>query len=165
MNLKRSLLLLTCLISIYFSAEGAHAQGDGPRAWMLGPKNMFGIDAKWLSLNQNIVPSGSIFLPEADLKVNVFPTTLFYTFSLGGRYAMIQANITPGSFTGTADLSKYGLSAEQSLSNSGLADGFFSFRIGLIGAPALNIGQFLKKKPGFSMMGMLRVWYSGSYES
>lgn len=165
MNHKKFLLLILCIISINFSLKNVLAQGDGPRAWMLGPTNLFGIDEKWINLKQNIVPSGSIFIPEADLKVNVFPTTFLYTFGLGGRYAMLQANITPGNVTGTVDLSKYGLSANQSLSNSGLADGFFSFRIGLIGAPALNIGQFLKKKPGFSMMGMFRVWYSGTYES
>lgn len=152
-------------IIFVFMVTNAEAQGDGPRAWMLGPTNMFGIDAKWINLEQNILPSGNIFLPDADLKVNVFPTTLFYTFGIGGRYAMIQANITPGNVTGSANLSKYGLSANQSLSNSGLADGFFSFRIGLIGAPALNIGKFLKKKPGFSMMGLFRTWYSGTYES
>ena len=153
MNQKK-LLLIFCIISISFSLKNVNAQGDGPRAWMLGPTNLFGIDAKWINLSQNIVPSGSIFIPEADLTVNVFPTTILYTFSLGGQYAMLQANIAPGNFTGTADLSKYGLSANQSLSNSGLADGFVSFRMGIIGAPALKIGQFLQKKPGFSMMGM-----------
>ena len=165
MNHKKFLLLILCIISINFSLKNVYAQGDGPRAWMLGPTNLFGIDAKWINLDQNIVPSGSIFIPEANLKVNVFPTTFLYTFSLGGRYAMVQANFAPGNFTGTADLSKYGLSANQSLSNSGLADGFFSFRIGLIGAPGLKIGKFLQKKPGFSMMGMFRVWYPGTYES
>lgn len=155
-------MIPTCILLMMSKAS---AQGDGPKAWMLGPTNLFAIDAKWINLDQNIVPSGSIFVPEANLKVNVFPTTLNYTFGIGGRFAMIQANITPGNVTGSADLSKYGLSANQSLSNSGLADGFFSFRLGLVGAPALSIGQFLKKKPGFSMMGMFRTWYSGTYES
>ena len=165
MNLRKFLLLIICIISINFSLKNVLAQGDGPRAWMLGPTNLFGIDAKWINLKQNIVPSGSIFIPEADLKVNVFPTTFLYTFGLGGRYAMIQGNFAPGNVTGTVDLSKYGLAKQQSVSNSGFSDGFVSFRIGLIGAPALNIGQFLKKKPGFSMMGMFRTWYSGTYES
>jgi len=165
MNHKKILLSFLCIISINLSLKNVYSQGDGPRAWMLGPTNLFGIDAKWINLDQNIVPSGSIFIPEANLKVNVFPTTLLYTFSLGGQYAMLQANFAPGNFTGTADLSKYGFSAKQSLSNSGFADGFFSFRIGLIGAPGLKIGKFLQKKPGFSMMGMFRTWYSGTYES
>lgn len=165
MKLKKFLLFALFVFLINSSLKSVYAQGDGPRAWMLGPVNLFGIDAKWINLNQNIVPSGSIFIPEADLTVNVFPATILYTFSLGGRYAMLQANITPGNFTGTADLSKYGLSSNQSLSNSGLADGFFSFRIGLIGAPGLKIGKFLQKKPGFSMMGMFRIWYPGTYES
>jgi Putative MetA-pathway of phenol degradation len=45
-----------------------------------------------------------------------------------------------------------------------LADGFFGFKIGLIGAPALNVSEFAKHKPAFSMMGYFRVWYSGSYD-
>jgi len=164
MNSRKFLLIFFCLLSFGFCIQTVNAQGDGPRAWMLGPANMFGIDAKWLNLEQNFVPSGNIFIPNAKLSVNVFPTTILYTFSLGGRYAMLQANITPGKVKGTVDLSQFGLGT-QSVSNSGFSDGFFSFRLGLIGAPALSIGQFLMKKPGFSMMGMFRVWYSGTYES
>lgn len=162
MNIKYKLFLALVFLVIF--SHDSSAQGDGPRSWMLGPKNMFNIDAKWLNLKQNIVPSGNLFVPEADLEVNVFPVTAAYTFGIGGRFSQVQAMINPGSVKGTVDLSKYGLSS-RSISGSGFSDGFISYRIGLIGAPALTVGQFLKKKPGFSMMGMLRVWYSGSYDS
>lgn len=165
MNLKKKLILILLIVSSGVALKNVNAQGDGPRAWMLGPTHLFGIDAKWLNLEQNIVPSGSIFIPNANLTVNVFPITFLYTFGLAGNYAMIQGNFAPGNVTGTVDLSQYGLSANQSVSNSGFSDGFFSFRMGIIGAPALSIGQFLTKKPGFSMMGMFRAWYSGTYES
>jgi hypothetical protein len=158
-NLK---LIFTLALLVMFTHDSS-AQGDGPRAWMLGPTNMFGIDAKWLNLNQNITPSGNSYIPNADFTINVYPVTAFYTFGIANRFAQVQAMINPGNIEGTIDLTKYGLQ-KKSISGSGLADGLVDFRIGLVGAPALKIGQFLKEKPVFSMLGMLRVWYSGTYD-
>ena len=66
-------MIPTCILLMMSKAS---AQGDGPKAWMLGPTNLFAIDAKWINLDQNIVPSGSIFVPEANLKVNDYDKML-----------------------------------------------------------------------------------------
>jgi hypothetical protein len=70
------------IICIIFS-QSIIAQGDGPHAYLLAPKNVSGISAKWMSMNQNIIPAGTGLVPEAEIKVNVFPTGFFHTFSLG----------------------------------------------------------------------------------
>jgi len=158
---------ITLIISIsilLLSTEGIFAQGDGPKAFLLAPTGLWGVDAKWLSLSQNIVPSGNVFVKSADLKINVFPISAFHTLNIAGRYSLLQVLIAPGNVEGTADLSAFGYGVK-SISNSGLADGLIGFRIGLIGAPALNVPDFVKKEPEFSMFGMFRIWYSGTYDA
>jgi hypothetical protein len=160
-RLKKKLLLIV-LCAIY--ALSMQAQGDGPRAWMLAPKGVWGLDAKYLNLNQNIVPAGNLFIPSADVKVNVVPLTFFHTFSLGGRFAMAQASIMPGSASGSIYPPTPGL-PDPTFNASGISDGFVSLKVGLVGAPALDAFAFSKKQPGFSMLGMFRVWYSGTYDA
>jgi hypothetical protein len=160
-NHKITLGLTTLML---FCFGNINAQGDGPRSFMLAPKGIWGVDVKWLDMKQNIIPSGNGFIPGADITVNAFPVSLFHTFSIKGKFAMVQAMVSPANFDGTIDLSKYGLGVQKT-SSSGFSDGLVGFRMGLIGAPAINVVDFMKKKPAFSMMGMLRMWYSGTYDA
>ena len=137
------------------------SQGDGPRSNLLSPKGLWGVNAKWINMNQNITPSGNILLKDADIKVNVFPIAVFHTFQIKGQLAQITALIVPGKTTGTL----YAQNQSLSSSASGISDGFLGLKVGLIGAPALDLTSFAKKKPGFSMSGFLRVWYSGTYDA
>ena len=73
------LRFLLFLIMIY---QVIVAQGDGPRSYLLGPVDLFGATPKYLDLNQNLVPAGTIYLRDSDINVNIFPTTLFYNFKL-----------------------------------------------------------------------------------
>ncbi len=142
------------------------AQGDGPHSFLLSPKNVSGISPKWLNLNQNIIPAGSALVPGADIQVDVFPTAFFHTFSLSGRIAQVTAMINPGSATASATsfppsfpLPKTSLKAE------GFSDGWVAFKLGLVGAPALNAVEFAKAPMQFSLFGEARYWYSGTYDS
>ena len=146
-----------------YSVNDLHAQGDGPRAFMLAPKGVFGLNPKWINLNQNFLPGSNILVETADLNINVFPTTLFYTFGIGDHYAQAMFMLNPGNATGsiTSDLNL----PYTNLNASGFSDGFFGFKLGLIGAPALNLLQFAKHKPDFSLMSYFRLWYSGTYDS
>ena len=83
------------LIGIFFLGPIANSQGDGPRSYLLGPKGILGINPKYLGLNQNLVPSGNIYLTDSDINVNVFPTTIFYNFGLGNRFAQVQFMLIP----------------------------------------------------------------------
>lgn len=144
----------------------ANAQGDGPRTFLLAPKDVTGINAKWMSMHQNLIPSGTIMIPKADIDVDVFPITLFHTFSLGGRFAQAYANIIPGSATAKTSIGPpIGPIPVNKISTSGLADGMFGLRIGLHGAPALNLVEFSKVPMRFSVLGDFRFIYSGTYDA
>jgi hypothetical protein len=138
------------------------AQGDGPRNLLWGPKGVTALIPKWMNLNQNITP-GDFLIKDADIKIDVFPTTLVHNFGLGGRFAQVMINAVPGSVSGSVEASQPGLPAPH-LSASGFADGFIGFKLGLINEPALNVMEFAKHKQAFSMYLYTRVWYSGSYD-
>ena len=138
-------------------------QGLGARSYLLAPKDVWGVNGKWLNMNQNIMPAGNIFIPGADISVNVFPTTLFHTFSLGGQFAQAYVMINPGSATATA-LGVPGVLPTDKLEASGFSDGFVGLKIGLKNAPALSVKEFAESEMKFSVFGNLLVWYSGSYD-
>jgi hypothetical protein len=140
----------------------AFAQGDGPRTWLLAPKGIWGVDAKWINLDQNIVPAGNLFIPTAAIKVNVFPITLFHTFSIGGHFAQAMFNFVPGTANGNVYPPLPNI-PNTTFKANGYSDGFVALKVGLVGAPALKVIAFTKKPPAFSMIGMLRIWYSGTY--
>jgi outer membrane protein OmpA-like peptidoglycan-associated protein len=161
----KNLIAAFLLISVFFSQSIA-AQGDGPRAYLLAPKNVTGVSAKWMNMNQNIIPAGSALVPGADIRVDVFPIGLFHTFSLGGRFAQVLAVVTPGSATASAIAVPPSFPIPKtSLDASGISDGFVAFKLGLAGAPALNAVEFAKATMRFSVFGEARYWYSGTYES
>jgi hypothetical protein len=162
MHLLRSIALITCVILLGGSAR---AQGDGPRAFLLAPKSVWGINAKWLNLEQNIAP-GNILVPGADIKVDVFPTTVFHTFSIKGHFAQAYVMVNPGSGTASAKgVPEILPLPTTTLNASGFSDGLVAFKMGLKGAPALNAVEFAKSPMRFSLFADVRVWYSGSYES
>jgi hypothetical protein len=141
------------------------AQGDGPRAYLLAPKGVTGINAKWLNLSQNFIPAGSAFVPGADIKVNIFPTTVFQTFAVGGRMAQVYAMINPGSATARAKIGPpIGPIPVNELQASGLSDGLVAFKLGLYGAPALSVKAFMAAPMQFSLFADVRYWYSGTYD-
>ncbi|MFZ1320173.1 MAG: hypothetical protein WAT71_01320 [Ignavibacteria bacterium] len=163
MNKKVSITCVLVLFLVLTNSVLVNAQGDGPRAFLLAPKGVIGVNAKWLNLDQNFLPGSNILLETADLKINVFPTTLFYNFGLADHYMQAMFMFNPGKATGsiTSDVNL----PYTNLNATGYSDGFFGFKIGLLGAPALNLLQFAKHKPDFSMMAYFRLWYSGTYES
>lgn len=159
---------IICFFGLLFciNAEGLMAQGDGPRSFLLSPKGVTGINAKWLSLNQNLIPAGTAMVPGADISVDVFPITLFHTFSLAGQQAQVYAMLNPGSATARAKIGPpIGPIPVNQLSANGLSDGLIGFKVGLKGAPALSVIDFMKSPMQFSLFADIRYWYSGSYSS
>lgn len=156
MNFRLAFLFISS-----FVAQSLFAQGDGARNLLMGPKDIWVLQPKWMSLNQNITP-GNVLVKDAAIKIDVFPITLIHNFNLGGRFAQIMINAVPGSASGKISADQPGLPAPH-LSASGFSDGFIGLKVGLINQPSLSIKEFSKFKQKFSMMGYLRVWYSGSY--
>jgi hypothetical protein len=161
--MRKILLYNMLLLGLLSNSINLKAQGDGPRTFLLAPKGLWGVNPKATFLSQNFLPSGDILIKDADINVNVVPTTLFHTFGIGGRFAQAMVMVNPGSANGTVVPDSPGVPAPE-LNASGFADGFVGFKLGLVGAPALSIAEFAKHTPAFSMNGYFRWWYSGSYD-
>lgn len=160
-RLEVKLLCLLC----FFSSVSVFAQGDGPRSFILLPKDVWAVNARWLGMNQNLNPTGTILVPKSEIKINVFPITLYRTFSLGGRFAQLSVMVNPGSVSASAlEVPPVIPLPVTSISTSGLSDGFIDLKVGLLGAPAVDVFSYMKKPMEFSLFGELRFWYSGSYD-
>ena len=71
-TLKISFLLF------FLTSYLAHSQvGDGPESHFLKPQKMWGLNFKYINLNQNVSLNGDYIDPRLDLEVNSFPITLF----------------------------------------------------------------------------------------
>lgn len=153
-----------CMLLIT-TATKAIAQGDGPRSYLLAPKGVTGVSAKWMHLSQNLIPAGTALIPGADINVDLFPIAIFHTFSLGGRIAQGTFMFNPGNATARAKAGPpIGPIPVNELSADGFSDGFIALKVGLAGAPALNVLEFSKSPMQFSLFGEVRYWYSGSYD-
>ena len=142
------------------------AQGDGPRSYLLAPKGVTGINVKWLGMTGNLIPSGSVLVPGAKITADIFPITLFHTFSIEGRFAQVFFMVPPGSSTAKATIGPpIGPIPVNELATSGTSDGFMAFKLGLLGTPALDIRTFVSSEMKFSLFGEIRYWYSGSHSA
>lgn len=158
--MKKSVKLFVIAL---ISSVGVFAQGDGPRNILWGPTGVTALNAKWMNLNQNLTP-GNIFIKDADIKIDVFPITLVHNFNLGGRFAQIMLNATPGSASGRV-VPAPPSGPTPKVDASGFGDGFVGLKVGLINQPALNVIEYSKHKHAtFSMMLYTRFWYPGTYD-
>jgi hypothetical protein len=165
--MKKGLTKFYLLLFVMFIAfVDVIAQGDGPRSFILLPKDVWAVNARWLGMNQNLNATGTILVPKAEVKVNVFPITLYRTFSLAGRFAQVSVMVNPGSVSASAlNVPPVIPLPRTTIKASGLSDGFVAFKMGLAGAPALDVYSYMKKPMAFSLFGELRYWYSGSYDA
>ena len=158
--MKKILLLLFIGLLSY---TGVMAQGDGPRNILWGPTGVTALNAKWMSLNQNLTP-GNIYIKDAQIKIDVFPLTLVHNFKLGNNFAQIMLNATPGSASGRI-VPEPPTGPTPTVNADGFGDGFVGLKVGLVNQPALNVIEYSKHKHAtFSMMLYTRVWYPGTYD-
>jgi hypothetical protein len=158
---RSSLVLIIALLSSMY----VFAQGDGPRSFILLPKGVWAVNARWMNMNQNINPSGTILVPKAEVNIDVFPITLYHTFSLANRFAQLSVMVNPGSVSGSAlNVPPVIPLPTTTISANGWSDGFIAFKMGLAGAPALDVVSYMKSPMQFSLFADLRYWYSGSYD-
>lgn len=166
MKRLRKLLSICLLIASFIYGEGSYAQGDGPRSFLLLPKGVTGVNVRYLGLQQNLNATGTILIPKASVNVDVYPITAFHTFSLAGRFAQLYVMVNPGSVLASAKEVPPVIPLPQtSVKATGLSDGFVEFKMGLMGAPAMDLKSFMNAPMRFSLFGDIRYWYSGSYDA
>jgi hypothetical protein len=138
------------------------AQGDGPESHFIKPQKMWGLNFKYLNLNQNMSVNGDILTPNLNLEINAFPITVFHVFSIKGQYAEVIAMMNPTSISST--FNGFTLT-NRTNSKSGFSDGFVGFKIGMVNGKAKSLEEYASSKIDFVMMSYFRVWYSGSYDN
>ena len=147
----------------FFSFSGnIQAQGDGPESHFLKPQKMWGLNFKYLNLQQNMSANGDILTPNLDLKINSFPITLFHVFSIKGQHAEVIAMMNPTSISSRFILADR--LNERSYDKTAFSDGFIGLKVGMINGKAVSLQEYASKKVEFVMMSYLRIWYSGSYD-
>lgn len=151
-------------VLLVFTLTNALAQSDGPRAHLPTPVGVWALNVKYLSLDQNLLPNGNLYLVNAQITAHVMPITVVHSFSIKSRWARVSAALVPvfsmqGNVQSDLNLPR------NSFDVNGISDGFVSFELNVFGNQAMKLQKFAKTPPTFTLNGQFRVWYPGSYKS
>jgi hypothetical protein len=164
-NVRRiALAALGCLAL----AGTARAQGDGPHNLPLIPKDTNLFVVLPLGLSGNFNPSQTVLIPGASVDVFAVPLTYVRTFSLGGRLGrlFLTAPLATLDASGTVVDPRTGEEITITRGRSGWMDPLVTLHIGLVGAPALGLGEFVKHPKSFQMFAIAGTGIPiGTYDS
>ncbi|MGR3660217.1 MAG: transporter [Paracoccaceae bacterium] len=167
MNLKSlshvfaKLLLIQMLIGITFPNVAA-AQGEGPRAYQLVPKNTQTVAQFALALRGNQTPTRGLNFEGAEIGINLGITQYGRTFSINGHQAGLLAIVPYGGASGSVSTA-FGAATG---SDIGLGDVMLGFVYGIVGSPDLTAQEYVNYDPGFAMAFLARATLpTGSYDS
>lgn len=160
--MNRLHLKLSSFLLLVFSGMSAQ---DGPRSTLLIPKGVVGLNARWMGMKQNLDATGSILIPGSQTNINVYPITAYATFSLFGQFAQLSAMGGPGDVSAKATDFRFQFVPIEKLklNASGWQDGYVQFKVGILGAPAMDVKSYITRKMKFSLFADMRYWYSGTY--
>jgi len=138
-------------------AGTARAQGDGPHQLPLAPKGMNIFVTVPLGLSGNFNPSQTVLIPKADVDVFALPVVYVRTFSLGGRFGrlFLTAPLATLDAGGTIIDPRTGQELNVSRGRTGWMDPLVTLHVGLVGAPALGLAEFVKHPKGFQMFAIV----------
>jgi hypothetical protein len=137
------------------------AQGEGARVYLPAPVGTNALSLTYMDMKSNMNFAGNIYVPGAEISSNVYALNYNRYFSVKGRLAEIWLTGIGGDVAGDVRNTVRG---DFSSSNSGIADPYAAMRVGLIGAPALDLADFVKTPYGFQMYALAGIslpW--GSY--
>ena len=150
----RVAVLLTLGIGILLPGL-ALAQGEGPHVYLPAPDGTNIFSFTYMNLSTNLNFNQSIKLKDADIKINIFVPTYMRYFSLGGRLSEVTFSPIFGNLSGSVAVANRVINVPR---QSGFFDSYVGFRIGLVGAPALKLPEFMKHKQGFQLYGLVGVY-------
>ena len=160
------ILIVLCLLLL--PAGRADAQGDGPHNLPLIPINTNIFTPQVLVLSGNFIPAGTAVVPGASVDVVAVPITYIRTFALGSHFGRLFAVLPVSTLDASADVfdpiqGKYRFIDR---GRSGIMDPMVTLHIGLAGAPALKLGEFMKHPKSFQMVAIAGVGMPfGTYDS
>ncbi|MBE9549121.1 MAG: transporter [Proteobacteria bacterium] len=143
--------LLLLLLSLQVNAQGA-----GPRTNFLTPVDNKSIAFTYLDVDSNFRFGQSDTFGKADINTQTAIVSYSQRFSLFGRFAQLglSASYAEVGFKANPDSVEGGLTTTV-LTRRGAGDPVVSFRLGLMGAPALTPEQWRGYHKGFHMYAML----------
>jgi hypothetical protein len=153
--------VLACSFFLFWPRATA-AQGEGPRVYLFSPVGVNALSLTWMDLASNFNFSQTILVEDADIASDVLALNYNRFFSVGGRFAEIWVTGIWGSVEGDIlvgsdppPIVPFPPGSSISLpKESGVADPYFAMRVGLIGAPALELPEFMQHKPGFQLYAL-----------
>jgi hypothetical protein len=125
----------------------ALAVGDGPRAYMLAPANSNIVTAYGLFLDGNQALDPGVSSRNLDLDVDVGVLQYTRSFSICDNACGVFLIAPYGSTEGTFNFRRFSRTGE----SSGLGDLQLGTVIGLHGSPSLEVADYIKYDPGFSL--------------
>ena len=137
------------LLSLLALPGTARAQGDGPRAYLFAPDGLNAVAITYMELSSNYNFAQDILIPGAELDSDVEAVAYNRYFNLGGRFAQFQATGIFGGVGGTVQvgpgfpLPGFPAGVYDTRRFRGFADPYFALRVGLSGAPALKLPEFV----------------------
>lgn len=155
--MHRRLATLASLLAVLVTpTRSAHGQGDGPRVYPLAPVGLSVVSGTYMRMSSNFNFQQDILVLGADITSDVGALALLHNFGLAGRFVQVQVvpifgGVDGEGFVQQGDQPPFTLN--QSL--SGFADPYVQFRLGLSGAPALKLPEFVKHAPGFQVYALV----------
>jgi hypothetical protein len=138
------------------------------------PAGLNAVSLTWMGTASNFNFSQTILLEGADVDADLLAANYSRFFSLGGRLAQIWVtgiwgSVSGGGVVGTdpPPILPFPPGTVLDLPTvSGLADPYVAMRVGLVGAPALGLQEFLESPQGFQLYALVGANVPvGDYES
>jgi hypothetical protein len=169
MTLRKNLGRLALAALLCLAAAGtAQAQGDGPHNLPMIPTGTNIFVTVPMGLSGNFNPSQTVLIPNADVDVFAAPVVYVRSFSLAGRFARVflAAPLATLDAGGTVIDPRTGTELSVSRGRSGWMDPLVTLHVGLVGAPALTLPEFMKHPKSFQMLAIVGTSVPiGTYDS
>lgn len=156
MRRVRTLSTALALLALALTRRDAVAQGDGPRVYPLAPVKLTVVSGTYMHMSSNFNFQQDILIVGADITSDVGALAFLHNFGLAGRFAQVKAVPIFGGVDGSGTVEQGNqppITLNQSV--SGFGDPYAEFRLGLVGAPALKLPEFVKHAPGFQLYGLI----------
>src|SRR5262245_31511103 len=120
------------------AAAGVGAQDLSPRAYVITPTHANAVTVSDVFNDGELLFEGTVPITDSTGRLNLTAVTLYHSFGFFGRSANAAATLAygVGTFKGTVN------TAEIEAYRSGLFDSVYRFSVNLVGAPAMDLGEF-----------------------
>jgi len=156
--IARSALVLVGVLAVAgLLPAPAEAQGDGPHTLPLVPVGVNIFASMAMGLSGNFNPTQTVLIPGANVDVFAVPLTYIRTFPLGHRFGRLFVTVPLATLDASAEVLDPILGGNRLIARwrSGSMDPMVTMHIGLVGAPALKLPEFIKHPGSFQMVAIV----------